>query len=72
MSGDEALIHDALVELWAHDGWSDPTYAAVKARFGEEALIDLVVTASYYALLANVMNVARTAAPAGPRLAPQD
>lgn len=72
MTDDEALIHDALAELWAHDGWSDLTYAAVKARFGEEALIDLVVTASYYALLANVMNVARTAAPAGPRLAPRN
>jgi 4-carboxymuconolactone decarboxylase len=68
MSAQEALIHDALTELWAHDAWSDATHTAVVAAFGEQGMIDLVVTASYYALLANVMNVARTAAPEGPVL----
>ena len=68
LDADEALIFDALAELWAHDRWSDATYEAIKAQFGEEGLIDLVTTASYYALLANVMNVARTAPPAGPVL----
>ena len=65
---DEALIFDALAELWAHDRWSDATYDAIRTRFGEQGLIDLVTTASYYTLLANVMNVARTTAPAGPVL----
>ncbi len=68
MDSREALIFDALAELWAHGRWSDATYDAVKAEFGEQGLIDLVSTASYYALLANVMNVARTATPAGPAL----
>lgn len=65
---DEALVHDALSEMWAHDHWSDATWAAVTERFGEDGLIDMVVTASYYGLLANVMNVARTATPPGPAL----
>lgn len=68
MSRDQALIFDALCELWSHDGWSDATYRAVIWRFGEQGAIDLVATASYYALLANVMNVTKTAAPAGPTL----
>jgi 4-carboxymuconolactone decarboxylase len=68
MSPEEALIHDALAEMWAHDAWCDATYGAVKVAFGEQGVIDLVVTASYYTLLANVMNVARTAAPEGPIL----
>lgn len=68
LDADEALIHDALIEMWTHDQWSDATYGAVRERFGEDGLIDLVVTAGYYALLANVMNVARTATPPGPRL----
>lgn len=68
MPADEALIFDALAELWAHDRWSDATYAAVLAAFGAQGLIDLVATAGYYALLANVMNVARTASPPGPTL----
>ncbi len=65
---DEALIFDALTELWTHDRWSDATYEAVRGQFGEQGLIDLVTTASYYALLANVMNVARTTSPPGPAL----
>ncbi len=68
LDADEALIHDALLELWAHDRWSDVTFKAVAGRFGEQGVIDLVTTASYYALLANVMNVARTQVPDGPVL----
>jgi 4-carboxymuconolactone decarboxylase len=68
LDADEALVHDALSEMWSHDQWSDATFAAVRNRFGEDGLVDLLVTAGYYALLANVMNVARTATPAGPEL----
>lgn len=68
MSADEALIHDAVHTLWSFDRWPDPLYAAVKARFGEQGLIDLVATVGYYTLLANVMNVTRTASPEGPQL----
>jgi 4-carboxymuconolactone decarboxylase len=65
---DEALVLDAIEELLAHRGWSDATYAAVRARFGEAGVIDLVATAGYYATIGLVMNVARTVAPEGPVL----
>jgi 4-carboxymuconolactone decarboxylase len=68
LDADEALIHDALSEMWTHNQWSDATWAVVTSRFGEDGAIDLVVTAGYYALLANVMNVARTTTPPGPAL----
>ena len=63
MSEDEALVHDAVGELRQHHGWSDVTYAAMKARFGEIGVIDLVGTVGYYTTLALVMNVARTEIP---------
>ncbi len=68
MDDAEALVLDAVAELLAHDGWSDATYAAVRERFGEAGLVDLVATVGYYATLALVMNVARTPAPGGFRL----
>ncbi len=70
MSADESLVFDAVHELWDHRGWSDATYAAVNERFGEAGIIDLVGTVGYYATLAMVMNVARTAAPGDFRMPP--
>ncbi|KAA2237202.1 carboxymuconolactone decarboxylase family protein [Salinarimonas soli] len=70
MSPDETLVFDAVAELWAHGGWSDATYAAIGARFGEAGIIDLVGTVGYYATIAMVMNVARTEAPGGFRMPP--
>lgn len=64
----EAFVFDAVAELWDHGGWSDPTYAAASARFGEAGIVDLVATVGYYTTLALVMNVARTEAPGGFRL----
>lgn len=68
MSAEEALVFDAANEILTHHRLSDATYAALVARFDEHGLVDLVGTLGYYATLALVMNVARTAAPEGPRL----
>ena len=68
MQEDEALVFDAIHELWDASGWSDPTYAAVLSRYGEMGVIDLVCTVGYYTTLAMVMNVARTDAPGGFRM----
>jgi 4-carboxymuconolactone decarboxylase len=71
MAEDEAFVFDAVQELWSAGGWCDATYGAMLARFGEAGIIDLVGTVGYYATIAMVMNVARTAAPGGyvmPRL----
>jgi 4-carboxymuconolactone decarboxylase len=64
MLGDEAVVHDFCVELHRHQAVSDATYADALALFGEQGVVDLVGLNGYYALLAMVMNTARTAVPA--------
>lgn len=68
MDTDEALIFDAVHELWDTNAWSNTTYRAILARFGETGAIDLVGTVGYYMTIAMVMNVARTEAPGGYRM----
>jgi 4-carboxymuconolactone decarboxylase len=65
MSPDETLAYDFSMELQRFKAVSDPTYAAVVARFSEQGAIDLTGINGYYALLAMTMNVARTALPEG-------
>jgi 4-carboxymuconolactone decarboxylase len=62
MSADEALVHDFLVELEAHRGVCDATYAATVSRLGEQGVVDLVALAGYFTLVSMVLNVARTPA----------
>ena len=49
-------------------GASDTTYQRALKKFGEQGLIDVLGIAGYYAMLAMVMNVTRTAVPEGPPL----
>jgi len=72
MARDEAALHDLLSEVLRTGGASDPTYAQAVEVFGEQGVVELVVIAGYYSALAMVLNVARTALPAGrePRLPP--
>jgi 4-carboxymuconolactone decarboxylase len=61
MSDDEALVHDASIELLRQHGrLADATWARAVARFGEQGVVDLIATCGYYGLLALVMNAART------------
>lgn len=68
MPADEGVLHDFCVELVETRGVSDQTYASALGAFGEQGVIDLAGLCGYYAFLAAVMNVARTAAPDGPAL----
>jgi 4-carboxymuconolactone decarboxylase len=71
MAEDEALVHDLLEELLANRSLADATWDRAVARLGEQGVVDLLGIAGYYTLMAMVMNVARTPAPAGePPLAP--
>ena len=63
MTEDETLIYNVLEELRNNRSLSDPTYAQLLKRFGEQGVIDLVAHYGYYSLLAMTMNVARTAVP---------
>jgi 4-carboxymuconolactone decarboxylase len=68
MAEDEEIVYDLLTEVLHNKGASDATYARAVAKFGEQGLIDIIGIAGYYALLAMVMNVTRTAVPEGPPL----
>jgi 4-carboxymuconolactone decarboxylase len=68
MAEDEEIVYDLLTEVLVNKGASDPTYARAVSKFGEQGVIDVIGVAGYYALLAMVMNVARTAVPEGPPL----
>lgn len=70
MTADEALIWSAVAEIDRSKRLSDPTYAALADRFGEQGVVELAALLGYYQLLAMVMNCARTAAPPGPELPP--
>ena len=64
MDEDEATAYQFAIELHRHKSVSDATYARAVALFGERGVIDLTGICGYYSLLAMMMNVARTPAPA--------
>jgi 4-carboxymuconolactone decarboxylase len=72
MKQDEEIVYELLTETLHNRSVSDATYARAVAKFGEAGVVDLVGLAGYYLMLAMVMNMARTALPAGksPQLTP--
>ena len=65
MAEDEEIVYDFLTELLVNKSVCDATYERALKKFGEPGVIDLIGISGYYALLAMVMNVARTAVPEG-------
>ena len=65
MAEDETIVYDLLTEVLNTKGASDTTYARAVKKFGEPGVVDILAVAGYYAMLAMVMNVARTAVPEG-------
>ena len=72
MGPDEALIYEFTTELLETKQVRDQTFSAVKDRFGEQGVMDLIAAAGYYVLVSMVLNVDRTPVPgnANPPLAP--
>jgi 4-carboxymuconolactone decarboxylase len=70
MTADEAMVYDAIGEIWDSHGWSDITYTGIQKRFGDTGIIDLVGTVGYYSTLAMVMNATRTESPGAYRMPP--
>jgi 4-carboxymuconolactone decarboxylase len=60
MADDEAAVYDLCTELHRARCISDPTWARAITLFGEHGVMDLIGVNGYYALLAMVMNGART------------
>ena len=67
---DEAVVFELCAALFADGRVSDALYARAIEVLGEPGLIDLVSAVGYYTTLALIMNVARTALPAGAPAAP--
>jgi 4-carboxymuconolactone decarboxylase len=69
MSDEEDMLYNFADELLRNKTVSEPTFARVKAKFGEQGVIDMTGLMGYYTTLAMIMNVAQTPGEAGaPRL----
>ncbi len=60
MDADEEILYDFVVEVLNNKGVADATYATTVAKFGESGIVDVLGIVGYYAMLAMIMNVART------------
>jgi 4-carboxymuconolactone decarboxylase len=65
MDADEAAVYDFVTELLASGQVSDARYDAIKTRFGERGVVDLVGAVGYYSLVSMVLNVAQVPLPPG-------
>ncbi len=63
MADDEEILYDLCVELHRNKSVSDATYERALRAFGQEGIVEAVAIEGYYALLAMVMNTARTPLP---------
>jgi 4-carboxymuconolactone decarboxylase len=59
-------LHAFATELLRTQAVADATYQRALGHFGEQGVVDLTACIGYYALLAMVMNVARTPLPVAP------
>jgi 4-carboxymuconolactone decarboxylase len=60
LADDEAAVYDVCIELHREHRIGDATWARAIALFGEAGVVDLIGVNGYYAMLAMVMNGART------------
>jgi 4-carboxymuconolactone decarboxylase len=65
MSADETLIYNFMTELLRNHGVSDPTYAAMVRRFGEQGVIEGITLAGLYSMVGMTYNTVREPLPDG-------
>jgi 4-carboxymuconolactone decarboxylase len=65
MTDDERIVYDFCTELFRDRAVSDPSFAAVVERFGEQGVIDLIAASGYYSMVCMVLNVDRYPLPVG-------
>ena len=71
LSDEEDMVYNFTTELLQNHSVSDVTYGRVKAKFGEQGVVDTTGLIGYYSTIAGVLNVARAPEQAGataPRL----
>jgi len=72
LAPDEELMYNFVSELVQNKSVSDPTYARMLAKFGEQGVVDTTGLVGYYQTIALLLNVARAPSPAdamAPKLA---
>ena len=62
---DETIIYNFATELLTTKQVSDPVFKAVKDKFGERGVVDLIGVMGYYQLVSMLLNVDRYPLPAG-------
>ncbi len=60
LDAEQRVVYDFCTVLLKQHAVDDVLYARALAAFGEKSVVDLTALCGYYALLAMVMNVART------------
>jgi 4-carboxymuconolactone decarboxylase len=65
MSAEQGILYEFCAELLETRSISDSTYEQMLARFGETGVIEAASMVGYYAMLAAVLNTARTPAEPG-------
>ena len=65
MQEDEAIVYQFCKELHETKRVSDATFKAMRDKFGERGVIDLIGLTGYYTMLAMVLNVAQQPLPGG-------
>lgn len=65
MDVSETVIYDFCTELHRTHGVSEETYSATHRLLGDAGIVDLCGLCGYYAMLAMLLNVARTELPEG-------
>jgi 4-carboxymuconolactone decarboxylase len=63
LTDDEQVVYEFSRQLLRTRKVTDQTFQQVKARFGEDGVVELAALHGYFALLAMEMNVARTPLP---------
>ena len=63
--GDETILYNFATELLNTKQVSDPVFQAVKDKFGERGVVDLIGVMGYYQLVSMLLNVDRHPLPAG-------
>ncbi len=63
MQADEAAVYDFAHQLLHTGQVSDAAFGAVKEKFGEQGVIDLIGAVGYYTIVSFVLNVDRVPLP---------
>lgn len=65
MNDEQRIVYEFCTELHRNRFVSDAAFAAVKQRFGERGVIDLIAVSGYYVAVAMTLNTARVGLPDG-------